>query len=195
MRRSVLGLDRFLAIVLGLILVAVGVGAVGWYTGWLADVWTATPERVSTAGATDVVETSWWPWAALGVGILAVVLGLWWLIAHLPRRGVGMLVLPGSGRAGRLLVDPAGPASAAADTLAGTPGIRAAHGKVLRDRGELVVAITGTVDPSADLSEVVAATDSVTADLQSVLGRDDARARVRLAVARHRRAGRRIRVD
>src|SRR5918994_94451 len=141
MRRSVLGLDRFLAILLGLVLFAVGVGAIGWYAGWLRDVWAATPKTLSTAGATDVVEMLWWPWATLGVGILAVILGLWWLIAHLPRRGVGMLVLPGSGKAGRLLVDPAGPANAAADTLAETPGIRSANGKVLRDRGELIVAI------------------------------------------------------
>ena len=187
MRRSVLGLDRFLAIVLGLCLLVAGAAVASWYTGWLGDVWTATPKKLSTAGAADVVEMSWWPWAALGAGVLAVVLGLWWLIAHLPRRGVGMLVLPGSGKTGRLLVDPTGPAGAAADTLADTPGIRNAHAKVLRDRGELVVAITGTVDPSADLSEVAAAADAVTTDLQTVLGRDDARARVRFSVARHDR--------
>ena len=103
-----------------------------------------------------------------------------------------MLVLPGSGKAGRLLVDPTGPASAAADALADTPGIRNARGKVLRDRGELVIAISGTVDPSADLSEVAAAADAVTTDLQTVLGRDDARARVQLSVARHHRASTRV---
>jgi hypothetical protein len=192
MRRSVIGLDRFLAIVVGLGLLAVGAAVVAWYTGWLADLWPATPKKLSTAGAADVVDMTWWPWAALGTGMLAVILGLWWLIAHLPRRSAGMLVLPGSGKTGRLIVDPAGPASAAADTLANTPGIRGARGKVLRDRGELVVAITGTVDPSADLSEVVAAVDTVTADLQTVLGRDDARARVQLSVARHHRAGTRV---
>jgi hypothetical protein len=195
MRRSVIGLDRLLAIVVGLCLLVIGAAAVAWYAGWLAHAWPATPKRLSTAGAADVVDMSWWPWAAIGAGILAVILGLWWLIAHLPRRGVGMLVLPGSGKAGRLLVDPAGPANTAADVLAETPGIRSAHGKVLRDRGELVVAITGTVDPTADLREVLAAADTITTDLQSVLGRDDARARVRLAVARHHRAGSRSRVD
>jgi hypothetical protein len=195
MRRSVIGLDRFLAIVAGLCLLVVGAAAIGWYAGWLVDVWPATPKRLSTAGAADVLDMSWWPWAAVGAGIPAVILGLWWLIAHLPRRGVGMLVLPGSGKTGRLLVDPAGPANAAADTLADTPGIRAARSKVLRDRGELVVAITGTVDPSADLSDVAAAADAVTTDLQAVLGRDDARARVQLSVARRHRVGSRSRVD
>lgn len=192
MRRSVIGLDRFLAIVAGLCLLVAGAAAAAWYTGWLTDLWAATPVGLSTGGATDVLEKSWWPWAAITGGVLAVILGLWWLIAHLPRRGVGMLVLPGSGKTGRLLVDPAGPAGAAADTLADTPGVRNARGKVLRDRGQLVVAITGTVDPSADLGEVAAAADAVTSDLQTVLGRDDARARVRLSVARHRRARTRV---
>lgn len=192
MRRSVLGLDRFLAIVTGLCLLVAGATAIGWYTGWLGAVWTATPVKLSTAGATDVVETPWWPWTALGAGILATIGGLWWLIAHLPRRGVGMLILPGSGKTGRLLVDPAGPASAAADTLADTPGIRDARGTVIRDRGELIVAIIAKVDPSADLNEVAAAADTVTADLSTVLARDDARARVQLTVARHDRSRTRI---
>jgi hypothetical protein len=89
------------------------------------------------------------PWSAVGAGAVTVLLGLCWLIAHLPARGVGMLVLPGSDRAGRLLVDPGSPAG----VLAGTPGIRSAHSKVVRDRGELVVALTGTIDPRADLTE------------------------------------------
>jgi hypothetical protein len=184
MRRSVLALDRIVAVLFGLILFVAGVAAAGWYNGGLRRLWTAFPKKLSTAGASDVLNTWWWPWAAAGVGALAVVLGLWWLIAHLPRRRVGMLVLPGSGKPGRLLVDPCGPASTAAEVLADTPGIRSAHSKVLRDRGELIIALTGTIDPRADLADVIAATDAVATELQAVLGRDDARARIRLSVAR-----------
>jgi hypothetical protein len=56
-----------------------------------------------------------------------------------------MLVLPGSGKSGRLLVDPASTASTGAEVLADNPGIRSAHSKALHDRGELVVALTGTI--------------------------------------------------
>ena len=192
MRRSVLALDRIAAILLGLILLVLGVAAAGWYNGGLRRLWPAFPKELSTAGASDVLNTGWWPWAAAGAGALAVLLGLWWLIAHLPRRGVGMLVLPGSGKPGRLLVDPAGPASTAAEVLADTPGIRSAHSKVLRDRGELVVALTGTIDPRADLTDVIAATDAVATELQAVLGRDDARARIHLTVARRGRTQPRV---
>lgn len=192
MRRSVLALDRVMAVLLGLVLLVVGVGAAGWYNGGLRRLWPAFPKELSTAGASDVLNTRWWPWAAAGVGVLAVLLGLWWLIAHLPRRGVGLLVLPGSGKPGRLFVDPSGPASTAAEVLADAPGIRSTHSKVLRDRGELVVALTGTIDPRADLTAVIAATDAVATQLQTVLGRDDVHARIRLSVARRARTRPRV---
>jgi hypothetical protein len=192
MRRSVLALDRVMAVLLGLILFVAGLAAAGWYNGGLRRLWPEFPKKLSTAAASDVLNTGWWPWAAGGVGALAVLLGLWWLLAHLPRRGVGMLVLPGSGKPGRLLVDPSGPASTAAEVLAYTPGIRSTHSKVLRDRGELVVVLTGTIDPRADLTEVIAATDAVATQLRTVLGRDDARARIRLSVARRARTQPRV---
>ncbi|WP_045741945.1 hypothetical protein [Actinoplanes rectilineatus] len=192
MRRSVLGLDRAAAILTGLLLVIAGAVIAGWYDGGLVRLWPSVSRELSTGGAGDVLDTAWWPWAAGAAGTLAVVLGLWWLAAHLPRRGAGLLVLPGSGASGRLLLDPAGTAGAAAEALADTPGFRSAHGRILHDRGELVVALTGTVDPRADLTTIVAAADSVAATLRAVLGRDDARARVRLSVARRARAQARV---
>jgi len=193
MRRSVLGLDRVLAVLLGLILLVAGLGAAAWYNGNLRRLWPRFPRQVSTDQAADLLNSSWWPWASGAAGALAVLLGLWWLLAHLPRRGVGPLVLPGSGRPGRLLADPAGIAATAAEVLADTPGLRSAHGKVIRDRGTIVVALTGTIDPRGDLHEVVAAIDAVATDLRSVLGRDDVRARIQLSVARRPRTQPRVR--
>jgi hypothetical protein len=117
MRRSVLGLDRVMATLLGVILLIFGIAMAAWYNGNLRRLWPQFPEELSTAAVSDIVNTTWWPWAAGGVGALAVLLGLWWLIAHLPRRSISSLVLPGSGRSGRLVVDPASPADTAAEVL------------------------------------------------------------------------------
>lgn len=193
MRRSVLGLDRILAVLLGLILLVTGIALAAWYNGNLRRLFPQFPKQLSTDKANDLANTDWWPWTTGAVGVLLVLLGLWWLLAHLPHRGVGLLVLPGSGRNGRLRVDPSGPASTAAEVLTDTPGIRTAHGKVHRDRGQLIVALTATMDPRADLGQIVTATDAIATDLNSVLGRDDARARILLSVARRAKAQPRVR--
>ncbi|MFI5493628.1 hypothetical protein [Actinoplanes sp. NPDC051859] len=192
MRRRVLGLDRLIAILLGFALLGGGAALITWYTGDLRRIWPEAPTELSTDLIQDATDQPWWPWAAGGAGSLLLLLGLWWLIAHLPRRSVGMLTLPGSSGSGRLLLDPAGPATAAAEVLADTVGVRSTQGKVIRDRGQLVVELTATVDPAADLATVISAADDVTADLDCVLGREDAHARVRLSVARTHRTQRRV---
>ncbi|WP_328291472.1 alkaline shock response membrane anchor protein AmaP [Kineococcus sp. NBC_00420] len=187
MGRAVLGLNRFLALVLGLVLIVMGVAMVAWAAGWLVKVWSAAPKTLTLKTATDAFTMAWWPWAAGIAGAIFILLAVWWLLAHLPRRGVGVLSLPGSSKSGRLLIDPAGAASTAADVLAETSGVRSASSRVLRDRGQLVVALKAVVEPTADLRSVVTATDEVAADLAQVLGREDARARVQLGVARRAR--------
>lgn len=187
MSRSVLGLNRLLAVLLGIVLIVVGLAAAAWGAGWLVKVWAAAPTTLQLKTATDAFAMAWWPWATGIAGAVLILLAIWWLLAHLPRRGVGTLTLPGSGGSGRLLIDPAGVAATAADILAETTGIRSSSSRVMRDRGQLVVALKATVEPTADLRSVITATDEVTTDLAQVLGRDDARARVRLSVARRAR--------
>ncbi len=192
MRRLVLGLDRVIAVLFGLILLTAGAAVTAWYSGSLRRLFPQVPKRLSIHQANDLVKTSWWPWAIGASGMLLVILGLWWLIAHLPRRRAGLLVLPGSNRAGRLRVDPTGPASTAADILADTPGVRAVHSSAHRERGQLIIEMHTTMDPRADLSEVIAATDAIATDLNAVLGRDDLQARVLLTVARRAKAQPRV---
>ncbi|MFB9377587.1 hypothetical protein ACFFKU_14050 [Kineococcus gynurae] len=192
MSRGVVGLDRFLALLAGLVLVVVGVAVAAWPLGYLKQVWPAMPDELRLQTAGDVVGASWWPWAAGGAGVVLALLALWWLLAHVPRRGAGDLSLPGSDRAGRLMVDADAPASAAADVLADAPGVRSARGRTIRDRNQLVVELTVVTEPDADLDAVVSASDAVVADLARVLGRPDARARVQITVARRGRSGSRV---
>lgn len=193
MKRSVTGVDRVLTLLAGLVVVAAGAAAAAWGGGWIEEVWSSAPRTVQLKTVTDTVGQSWWPWAAGAAGVVLALLALWWLLAHVRRDTVDELTLRGSGPEGRLVLDPSGPAATAAEVLSGTAGVRSASSRVRRERGTLVVALTATVEPTADLAAVVAASDAVTGELRQVLGREDARARVRLDVARRARPQRRVR--
>jgi len=192
MRRSVLAFDRVLVVLLGLVLIVLGVAAVGWQAGFLGSVWADVPDEISV-DSTTVTEASSFAVVAGVVGAALVVVGLCWLVAHLPRRSVGSLRLPSGEQPGRLVVDPGPAVATAAEVLADDPLVRSARGAVLADRGENVVRLRATVDPDADLGEVVAACDRVLADLAHVLPADQLRSRVELSVLRRGEVGPRVR--
>ncbi|MFI2754563.1 hypothetical protein ACGIF2_14675 [Cellulomonas sp. P22] len=191
MSRSVLGWDRAVACVLGIVLLVAGLLAIAWWGGYL-DSWWTPPDQLATGGAADQVDQSWWPWAAGVLGLLLVLLGLRWLWGHVPRRGAGPLRLEGSSPSGALSIDANEATRAAADVLAGTPGVRSASGSFIRDRGELVAGLVVTVDPTADLDGVGSAIEVASADLHRVLGRDDVHLRAQVHVAKDEQRGSRV---
>jgi hypothetical protein len=192
--RRVLGLDRFLALLLGLVLVALGAAVGAWGLGQLTRVWPSAPGQVSTGPVTNALGASWWAGAAAAGAVVLGLLGLWWLLAHIPRRSTGgPLRLSGSDRSGALSVDGSAAAQTAAEVLAETPGVRSASGKVVSDRGQLVAEISVTAEPSVDLTELAEAVERTTADLNTVLGRSDLRGRVAVHIARRERSQPRVR--
>ena len=192
MRRGVLGLDRVLVLLLGLVLVVLGVAAIGWQVGFLADVWPDVPDSTSV-DSTQVTGDSRFVAIAVAAGVVLVLLGLWWLFAHLPRRGVGPLRLPSGDVPGVLTVLPGPAVATAADVLADDPRILSARGAVLTDRKRLVVRLRVTVYPDADLASVITSCEAVLADLARVLPEEQLTSRVELTVLR--RAPERARVQ
>jgi hypothetical protein len=192
MRRGVLGFDRVLVLLLGLALIVLGVAAIGWQTGFLADVWPSAPSSVEVDSGQATDASNFTP-IAVAAGVLLVLLGLWWLFAHLPRRGVGPLRLPPGDVSGVLTVLPGPAVATAADVLADDPRILSARGAVLTERSVVVVRLRVTCYPDADLGEVIAACDAVLADLARVLPDEQLTSRVELTVLR--RAPERARVQ
>lgn len=176
--RKVLHIDRLATLVLALLLMAAGALGVWWWTGE-----SPLSQRVATSPTQDMVAMSWWPWASGAAGVLLILLGLWWLLAHLRRRTVKQLSLEGTGSAGKFGVDGSKVAGAAADAFADTLGVRSAKGTVDRDRGQLVAHLIAVIEPEADLAEVARHADLVSAQLGEVLGRDDVRCGIELTVA------------
>lgn len=188
MSRAVVVLDRFMTFLAGLILLVLGAAAILWWLGTFPS-W---PTRVDASVVVQDTKASWWPWAAAIAGIVLVLLGLRWLAAHLPSRGVAQVKLTGSGAQGRLSAQVRSVADTAAEVLQQTPGVRSARGTIQRDRGQLVARLRATVEPGADLHAVAGAADAVAADLQQVLGREDLRCRIQLRVAHRGRSQPRV---
>ena len=57
MRRGVLAVDRVLVLLLGLVLIVLGVAAIGWQVGFLADVWPDAPDEAGV-DSTQVTDSS-----------------------------------------------------------------------------------------------------------------------------------------
>lgn len=184
MNRKVIALDRVVALVVGLVLIAAGAAGALWWLGTFPS-W---PQTLAASWVAQWPTATWWPWATGAAGVVLILLGLRWLAGHLPDRGVTHVTLPGSDERGRLSAQVRSVAKTAADVLATTPGVRSASGSVQRERGQLLVKFDATIEPQADLEVIAAAADRVTAELRTVLQREDLRGQVDLKVARRARA-------
>lgn len=179
MSRGVIAFDRAASLMVGILAITMGAFAVVW---WL-ELFDWLPRSLDTAPVTDATSQSWWPWVAGLAGVALVLMGLRWLASHLPNNRVGDLTLTGSGAQGKLRAAATPVAKAAAEVLAGTPGVRSATGRVLRERGQLVARLGATIETDADLLTVTSVADQVAADLARVLDRGDLHCQVRLKVA------------
>jgi len=181
MSRTVAGLDRLAALLLGLVLIGVGLGAIAWQTGTLS--WT---QRGRIAPGTETATGQvWWPWATGAVGVLLILLGLWWLVAHVPRRRLGEIRLPGSGAAGILRANTNAVAAAAADSLAAAAGVRSATGRAFTDRGRPTIALTATLDPMADLGVAREVAQQVRGEIAQALDGAALATRIHLHIAKN----------
>ncbi len=180
MRRGVIALDRVAGTVVALGLLLAGGAMLAWRYGVLP----TAPDRITAGPWTDPTTAEWWPWATGAGGVVAILLGLWWLARHLPSRVGGRFALPGGDRSGRLTADAHSAVDAAAQALARTPGIRDGSGQVVADRGQLVAELTCTIEPTADLDTVHAAAVRTAAELATVVALPAIHTRVRLRVAR-----------
>lgn len=169
MSRSALVTDRVAALVAGVLMLALGVLAIVWWSGR----WSALPDQIDAGGLRDLLGQPWWPWAAGLAGLALLVLGVWWLAAHLRSQKVGRMALPGSSQEGKLTADARPVAKAAGEVLGTVRGVRSSRATISHDRGQIVARLTATLDPDADLRLVADAADRVSADLRQVLGRED----------------------
>ena len=192
MSRATIAANRIVAFLVGLVLIGVGVAGVLWWQGTLTRWFPGVSNRLDTSPVTELTKQSWWPWAAGAAGVVLVLLGLRWLLGHLPSRGVSQLKLPGSTSSSKLVAQVRPVAAAAAEALQQTPGVRSAKGSLRKERGQLVARLNVTVEQQADLAGVASAAERVSAQLGQVLQRGDLVCQVNLTVARRDRTPTRV---
>ncbi|OBB58241.1 hypothetical protein A5757_17245 [Mycobacterium sp. 852013-51886_SCH5428379] len=177
MTRSAVALDRLVVALAGLALVAGGAGALWWALGPRA------ADPLVLGSAATAVDQTWWPWAAGGVGVLIILVGLRWLAAHhRPPRTRTLDIGRG------MTADVASVADAAAVALEARPDVVAAGARSVTERGVPTVMLTATVAARAGLPAAVAAVDQVSATVEDMLGGAVAvRSRIRVDAA-HRRS-------
>ena len=154
--RRTRGTDRAATISLGLVLIALA--ALVWE--WRLDLTGLLDPQGQVTGVASVVESSWWPWAAAAAGLLLGILGLLWLLAHLPRPTRGSTRLSGSDATGRLEADHASLAKALAERWGALAPVTGTRGRTSPDAPDVVV-LSGHVELEADVADILEAADQV----------------------------------
>lgn len=149
--RRTRGTDRTASVVVGAALLTLGAAAWDWRLG----VTGLVPDApLDMSGVESVVESSWWPWVFAGAGVVLGLLGVVWLLAHVPSLTKGSSRLSTSGATGRLEVDLASLGSTLADRWASLAPVTGVRARTMPEAPDVVV-LTGHVELEADASDLV----------------------------------------
>lgn len=194
MSRAVVGVDRAVVAVLGVLLLLAGGALALWALGrWPAGWWPGTTEEVDASGLTALPEHPWWPWALGVVAVVAVALALRSLVAHAVRPRVGSLRLQPAPLPGRLRADLGAVAGAASRALQAQPGVDECGARLRLERHVPVVELHARVDASTPVSAVRAAVDRTREELSAVVPEGAVALRVTVTVDRNRYDNPRVR--
>jgi hypothetical protein len=179
MTRLASTVDRFAAILAGLVLLALGAALVAWNTNWVPHV----PHTIDASGLSAATRTGWWPWALAGVGIVLVVVALRWLFSHTPAAKVKSLPLQ-TNDAGSISIDLGEVAAAAGLSLEESFDVESAGGRAVIDRGTRTVDLTVRVAPTARAEQIISAIDLTSVRVGAMLGDPAVATRTTIHVAK-----------
>lgn len=181
------GFDRFFIALLGLVLVAGGVLLIGWLLR-LVD----PGDEVETDPIITLSEEGWWPWALAALGLLLLLLGVRWLIAHAPPRHPTEARLPGSGNGGRFTAQLAPVFQTSSAALERDPFIGSVSASSHDHHDRIGVVVDVTMEPDARLEDIVGLVDGHLDQMHHVIGRSDFEYLARIDVDDLPQPGRRV---
>lgn len=156
--------NRTILVLLGLILL-LGATALGlWASTW-------APDTSATLGSLLGTLVNYPLLIAIVTTVIAVVFGLWWLFAQIPRKAdTGPYRLVDDPDRGTVTVAPGVLARAVEDQLRAIPGITRALVQLAGTAGHPQVFITLTLDPATSLDRILEAVyTTVLPELQTAL--------------------------
>lgn len=171
--RRTRGADRTASVVVGAGLLALGAAAWDWRLGLTGLV----PDTALDASSLEsVTGSAWWPWAFAGAGILLGVLGIVWLLAHVPRLTSSTSRLSTSAATGRLEVDHGSLGSTLADRWSSLAPVTGARARTMPEASDVIV-LTGHVEVEADPADLVAGTAQVEREVAGAFPEGEVRVR------------------
>lgn len=175
--------DRLLGWVLGAVLLLGGLAVAAWSAGLADEVVSGLPQRITTRPVGALTNEEWWPWALGAVGVLLVLVGAWWLLAHVRRPQPATIDLPGSDATGMLSADAQAVAERAAAELSRRRRQAAADAGIGSDRAGAYLDTAVHLPAGQGIDGIGRDADEVSTQLRAVMGRE-VRYRVRVQPAR-----------
>lgn len=156
--------DRMLTGLVALLLM----GGAAWIIGYAVDYGPAREAagRIDTAAIAALPNAAWWPVAEAAAGVVFVLGGAWWVLAHL--RSPSVRTVP----AGLGAVDLARLADAAAEDLGRHPEVQSAKAATVTVRRQPVARITVGVRSGASAELITRLARRCGADIRRAAGAD-----------------------
>ncbi len=159
------GFDRFIFILLGIILVALGswpillhfdVNFARHLELWVNhDAWATVPEQ------------GWWPWALGGIAAVALIAGVWLIVANVRVRRINEVTSGASDDKGSIALQMAPLAAGMAASLQEHDFISEVDRKVAVDRGQPQLTLTITASPETPLVTLRQLVEETEADFRA----------------------------
>lgn len=172
MSKALAGLDRFLVLLVGVLLVVGGVWALAWATG--VPLAHELAGRISLAKIDAFVHSTWYPIATLLSALVAGVAGVWLIVANLRRHSFNKIASQNSSDDGLITVATLQVAKAAGEQLTQHPDIVSVDTSTRIDRGRPTITWTVHAVPDVQLQQVVDLISLTESDIREALPGVDA---------------------
>ena len=187
MSAALRSLDRLLVLLIGLVLLVGGLGLLALRLDVLGD----QPSILVVDRALQLLDEPWAYPAMAAISVVAALLGLAWLWAHVPARSASRVRLAGSDTSGRLDVDLQALADAVGERVEIGTNLAAVSATARSDGYFSLVEVQGRLRPGTEPASLVAAARQISEDLAAAFPDDGVTGRLLIsAPARRTRSSR-----